>query len=241
MKGGMAVAGITCSADECEFRLARRYVAALNSVGLAAVILPSPEAGGDMPESYLAGLDGLVLAGGADVWPGYWGEAPGVALGAVDRRRDEWEMQLFRRFVAADKPVLGICRGMQLMNVAVGGSLWQDLVERQGFSHMQTAPVGEAWHEVELCGRFCEWLGEEKIAVNSRHHQGVRNPGEGISVGGRSGDGLPEGIYMSGRRFVVGVQWHPEHMAYESGGFRMLRAFAAACGVMKEKQGVDKR
>lgn len=225
----MTVVGVTCSAGGQDFMLAQQYIAALGEVGLAVVVLPvQPWAALDD----IGRLAGLVLAGGGDPHPGCWGELPGPGLGTVDTRRDEWELALLRCFLAADKPVLGICRGMQMLNVAQGGSLWQDLGQRQGtMLHMQTAPPAEPWHEVELYGRFRSWLGVDRAAVNSRHHQGVRLLGEGVCVGAESDDTLPEGIYLPEQRFAVGVQWHPEHMSAGEAGRRILLSFAAACGV----------
>ena len=225
----MSVVGVTCSANGRDFVLAQCYAESLNSVGLAAVLLPA------QPQKVLDELplpDGLLLAGGGDPHPRLWGEKPGIGLGEVDTLRDDWEIALLQRFLADDKPVLGICRGMQMLNVALGGSLWQDLGARQGaMLHMQTAPASQLWHEIELCGPFAVWLGAQRIAVNSRHHQGVRLLGSGLYVGAEADDALPEGIYMPDKRFVVGVQWHPERLAAGEPGRAVLAAFAAACRV----------
>lgn len=223
----MTVVGVTCSAGGREFILAQAYVEALAAAGLTAVLLPAQA---QMALDDVARLDGLLLSGGGDPHPQLWGELPQTGLGEVDVIRDVWEIGLLERFLSADKPVLGICRGMQMLNVALGGSLWQDLTQRQGsMLHMQTGPVGHLWHEAELYGCFAGWLGGGRIAVNSAHHQGVRILGDGLCVGAETDDMLPEGIYMPGKRFAAGVQWHPERLADGEAGRGILAAFAAAC------------
>jgi len=163
---------------------------------------------------YVAVLDGLLLQGGADVDPAMYGEAPSPALGRVDPVRDRFELDLIQAFVAAGKPVLGICRGMQLINIAFGGSLHQDL-QLAGvteLAHYQESAYDEHRH----CLRFCadSWLGalHGDIAVaeiNSIHHQAVNRLGDGLIVDAWSEDGVIEALHhVDG--FVAGVQWHPE-------------------------------
>lgn len=164
---------------------------------------------------YAEYLDGLVLQGGADVSPEAYGERPLQEEWSGDRVRDAYEMELLHEFVEAGKPVLGICRGMQLINVAFGGSLYQDIPTQLP---SETAHLAEAYdlhsHPVEFTegGCFASWFGSaEGGQVVSIHHQGVRTLGRELVVEATApGDGMVEAIRHTAHRFVVGVQWHPE-------------------------------
>lgn len=220
----MLKVGLTCGAPDGEVRLGLAYLAALNAVGLAGVILPGQCA---EPSDLLAGLSGLVLCGGGDVHPALCGEEPRPGVGAVDAARDEWEMALLAAACRLDVPVLGICRGMQVMNVYFGGSIWQDLSELGGeVCHRQVAAANTAWHSVRLAGGLAEVFGRPKMWVNSLHHQGVRRLGDGLKPVAWAADGLVEGIEVKGAAYMRGVQWHPEHLA---GQEPLWRDFAAAC------------
>jgi putative glutamine amidotransferase len=201
--------------DQQAILLPRNYIEAVQQAGGFAVMLaPDPHLVED-PGEALELLDGLVLAGGADVDPGAYGqEAHAETTGTVPER-DVFEMALVRAAIERDLPVLGICRGMQLINVARGGTLLQHLPERYGH-HEHRRVVGSfdgADHDVELLeGTLAmQVVGEARHATKSHHHQGVDRIGEGLLVCGRSAmDGLPEAIELPDRRFVLGVQWHPE-------------------------------
>ncbi|HRH73400.1 gamma-glutamyl-gamma-aminobutyrate hydrolase family protein [Zoogloea sp.] len=164
---------------------------------------------------YAAFLDGLVLQGGADVSPEAYGEAPLREEWAGDRVRDAYEMELLHEFVEAGKPVLGICRGMQLINVAFGGSLYQDIPSQFVNAARHEADAYDRHsHPVDFTerGRFAHWFGSaEGGQVVSIHHQCVRSLGRDMVVEGLSrGDGVIEAIRHASHPFVVGVQWHPE-------------------------------
>ena len=225
----MRLVGISCGERGDEVFLRSYYLRQLNRLGLCGVALPPQEIAVD---EVIGRLDGLILSGGGDLHPKLWGEQPRYGLGEVDNRRDSWELALVGAAYAADLPLLGICRGMQVINVWSGGSLWQDLREMpQGLLHNQSAPAEQHWHEVKLSGRLAEICGVADggtAEVNSFHHQGVRQTGEMAVACAWAPDGLVEGIMLAERRFAVGVQWHPERLG---GAEKLWEAFAAACGV----------
>jgi putative glutamine amidotransferase len=195
--------------------LPRNYVAAVQDAGGFPVLLaPDPRLVND-PSEALQLIDGLLLAGGADIDPGAYGQPAHDATRSTVPERDAFEIALVRAAVAEDLPVLGICRGMQLINVARGGTLWQHLPERLGH-HDHRRTIGSfdgADHEVELAEGTLAMrvVGEARHAAKSHHHQGVDRLGEGLRVSATSVlDGLPEAIELPDRSFVLGVQWHPE-------------------------------
>jgi len=175
-------------------------------------------------------LDGLLLAGGDDVAPELYGEEPHPKLATVDGPRDRLELLLVRAAAAEDRPVLGICRGIQVMNVALGGSLVQDIADQVpgAVDHVQGARHAV---RVERGSRLYEILGAETLEVTSFHHQAVKRPAAGLRVTARSPDGVIEAVERSGARFLLGVQWHPERLpAGEPAGGGMLRALVTASG-----------
>jgi putative glutamine amidotransferase len=185
------------------------------------VMVPSPIRGShwlDPPVSaadFALRLDGLILQGGADVHPSCYGQSPRYPEFVTDPARDQFELALLRAFIAEGKPVLGICRGMQLMNVAFGGTLHQDLVADQAadFPHVLAEAEEDYRHAVvlEAGGWMRSIYGEEdRHQVNSIHHQGVDRLGDGLVVEARSTDGVIEALRHPAHEFVFGVQWHPE-------------------------------
>jgi putative glutamine amidotransferase len=168
----------------------------------------------DAPD-LLARVDGLLLTGGADVDPGLYGEPAHETVKRVIPERDAFEIGLCREALRKDQPMLAICRGQQVLNVATGGTLIQD-IPSQVAGAGDHDPEKERWqtaHQVRILPRtrLREILGRETIAVNSFHHQAVRDLGQGLVVSASSTeDGVIEGIEVPGRRLAVGVQWHPE-------------------------------
>jgi putative glutamine amidotransferase len=182
-------------------------------------------------------LGGLMLTGDCDVDPQLFGEQPHHTTRRADPGRNEFEIALMREAITHDLPVLAICRGLQVMNVALGGTLVQDIPSMitgaeshdVGNSHVTLAHEvwvtrGSAlWHALE------ERLTDDTCKVNSRHHQAVAKVGDGLEVSATSPDGIIEGLERSASRFCVGVQWHPENF-WRTGEFRSLfEAFVAAC------------
>jgi putative glutamine amidotransferase len=191
------------------------YIAAVQRAGGVAILLPPDERAESDPDEVLDLVDGLVLAGGADIDPSIYGAEPHDETHGMVPARDGFEVALVRRAIELDVPLLGICRGMQLMNVAQGGTLVQHLPEVYGH-HEHRRAVGTfdgADHDVRLApgSLAARAAGEEFHATKSHHHQGVDRLGEGLHATGWSTmDELPEAVEMVDKRFVLGVQWHPE-------------------------------
>jgi putative glutamine amidotransferase len=161
-------------------------------------------------------LDGLLLTGGVDLDPVYFGEMPIVQLGEVSPIRDEMEWTLTAEFLKRDKPIFAICRGIQILNAVAGGTLYQDLAaqKRNVIQHSQKAPRWHASHEVLLTegSKLRQMFDSDSIRVNSFHHQAVKVAADGFIVSGIAPDGVIEAIESTVHRYAVGVQWHPENM-----------------------------
>lgn len=201
--------------DQQAFLTPRGYVDAVQRAGGMALLLPSDPVLEREPEEVLGLLDGLILAGGADVDPVHYGAEPHPATTGTVPERDRFEIALTRAALERDQPVLGICRGMQLLNVACGGTLNQHVPDSHGHEEHRRTPgsFDDADHDVRLApGSLAERAaGEARHATKSHHHQGVDALGEGLEITGWADlDDLPEAIEAPGRRFVLGVQWHPE-------------------------------
>jgi putative glutamine amidotransferase len=201
------------------------------SGGALPVMIPSPlgdTARGDVHfADYAEWLDGLVLHGGSDVWPGSYGETPLQAEWSGDRQRDEYDQALVKAFVAAGKPVFGICRGLQLINVAFGGTLYQDIPTQkpEALVHRNEAAYDYNFHALEIVPNTrLETLlaGADSRQINSVHHQGIKDLAPGFEVEARCpDDGMVEAIrYVgggSGNDWVAAVQWHPEFRQHGQG------------------------
>ena len=200
--------------DGYEVTLApRAYVRAVQRAGGLAIVLPPDEAAVPDPDVLLDRINGLLLAGGADIDPASYGAETHPETRGTWPDRDRFELALARRALARDLPVLGICRGMQLLNVAVGGTLLQHLPESLGNEAHRTVAGTFCEHHVRLQpdSLASTAAGMESFVVRSHHHQGVDQVGEGLRVTGWSAeDELPEAIELPGKRFALGVIWHPE-------------------------------
>jgi putative glutamine amidotransferase len=222
--------GLTLDADEARrrYELGTSYVDAVLLAGGLPILLPhtreaaapqgAPTAergfAGSYLAAYLALLDGLVVTGGAfDVPPELYGEARRPECGATKPERTAFERDLLEAALAARLPVLGVCGGMQLLNVVRGGSLYQDLVADAGLAgHEQPPPKDAPSHVANLVPgtQLAALVGAEPLGVNSTHHQAVKVPGAGVLVSARAPDGVVEAIELPDLRFALGVQWHPE-------------------------------
>ena len=209
------------------------YVRSVERAGAVPVVLPPVEPA-DAP-ALLDRLDGVLLSGGVDVDPVLYGQAPHPRLGRVSRRRDDFELALTREALRRDVPILAICRGHQVLNVATGGTLVQDIPSTVEGAVAHDAK-GRRWrrsHRVQVATgtRLHGILGQDALSVNSFHHQAVERVGAGLVVSALCPeDRVVEGLEMPGRRFVVGVQWHPESFWDREDSFQPLfDAHAEAC------------
>ena len=198
--------GITADSDNRLFRLKRDYVSAVaHAGGSPLVLVPVFD---DIPR--IAELvDGLMVPGGGDIPPEYYNETamvPAVCLDFTERDRTDFELALLREVNKKQKPVLGICYGMQLINVMFGGSLYQDIEHQTGGG--QGHKYGQ--HGVRITGPFPAGLQQLSLTINSNHHQAVKRLGSGLEVFAEAEDGIIEGIYCAHHPFLAGVQWHPE-------------------------------
>ncbi len=223
------VAGSTAQRPSSRFvRADLDYVKSVAGAGGAPVVLP-PAIGVRAAEALLDGLDGLLLSGGSDLDPGYYGEAPIPELGATLPGWDAFDMALLRAALRRRMPVFGICRGMQLLNVALGGTLRQDLRSQLGadiLRHRQEAPKWQPTHEVEILdgSYLVEISGWQTLEVNSYHHQGINGLSGALTATARSSDGVIEAVESRNlsERWLMGVQWHPEGMGDTSPAQRDL-------------------
>jgi len=228
------VIGIACAVlpakwgpwDQPAAVVAADYVVQVQRAGGLAVVLPPHD--GD-PGPLLDSIDGLMLTGGNDIEAAAYGAEPHPEAEIPDAARDAWEAALIRAAVDRDMPVLGICRGMQVMNVAYGGTLTEHLPESHGtHDHRRTTGTfhgNDHMVHLEEGSLVARAAGETSHSVPSHHHQAVDRVGQGLVLTGRSADdGVAEAIEMPGRRFALGVQWHPE----ADPGSRVIAAFIDA-------------
>jgi putative glutamine amidotransferase len=203
------------------------YIRAVQAAGGIPILL-APHFTAETQHALWPRLDGLLLTGGGDVAPGRFGEPPHPAVDEVSPARDELETGLTRRALSDHVPLLAICRGIQVLNVALGGTLVQDLPSEWpgALAHSQKAPRHEPTHAVKVMGegtRLGRVLGAPELEVNSQHHQAIKQVGEGLREVAWAPDGVVEGIELEDdHRFVLGVQWHPEELVDHDAAARNL-------------------
>lgn len=204
------------------------YIESLRRAGAVPVLIPpQPENAADLVES----LDGIVLAGGGDCDPAVYGEEPHPSVEPMDPRRQDNDLTLAR--IARDRgiPTLGICLGVQIMNIVAGGRIIQDIDSQAGTSIVHASvPEDRARHDVRVEDgtRLAAILGARTFNVNSSHHQAIRSAGQGLRVTAQAPDGIIEGLEDPAHPFYVGVQWHPEDMPGEESAATIFRAFVEA-------------
>jgi putative glutamine amidotransferase len=220
MAGGRPVIGICAATEQARWAAwdvianlsPRTYSLAVARAGGIPLILPPDDVSAESPDELLDLLDGLILAGGADVDAGSYGARPHPETAVTWPERDRFELALGHRALERDMPTLGICRGMQMLNVTAGGTLDQHLPDRVAHEDHRHTPGVFADHAVRLSESSLarRVVGESETAVKSHHHQGVDELGEGVEASGWSDDGVVEAIELPGHSFALGVLWHPE-------------------------------
>ncbi len=199
------------------FGLMRSYVAAVVAGGGIPMLIPLGLSDEDLA-AIVERVDGLVLPGGGDIDPTFYRGSWHDALRGVDEDRDRVEITVARQATMLRKPFLAICRGFQVLNVALGGTMWEDLASQRAGSikhdYFQTGERSYVPHTVEVNpdSQLASIVGRETLSVNSLHHQGVRDIAPDLAVTAVAPDGLVEGLEVAGHPFAVGVQWHPENL-----------------------------
>jgi len=229
------VIGITTDVrQDGENILKNTYVQAVIRAGGLPMIVPVGLE--EDVEQLIEMFDGLLLSGGNDINPMLFNEEPHEYLGVVSPSRDSSELELARRMLKTGKPILGICRGIQVLNVAVGGTLYQDLYKQNDspiLQHIQKAPNTHCSHYVQLDkGSLLESIaGSERIQVNSYHHQSLKEVPSDFKVTAVASDGIVEAIESTDEQFVLGVQWHPEALsaAGDAVSLRIFERFISEC------------
>ena len=230
---GLPTLAIPAGPKPPRFGINQSYVRALVAAGCAPALIPLLD-DQDRLRAIYERLDGIVFPGGADVGPEAYGETPIDGLNVVEPDRDRTELLLARWAFDDDLPTLGICRGQQLLNVALGGTLYQDL-RHQGVTQVEHSDAdGRArtalLHRVRLDpdSRLAQLIDETSIDVNSLHHQAVKSAAPELRVTGKSDDGVIEAMESPDRRFLIAVQWHPEEIDDLPWVRRLFQGFAKA-------------
>ena len=220
MYRGKPVIGITAAFDfeKCTSNLRDDYYEAIIQCGAVPVLIPVTEVKGVWVE-YLDICDGIVLSGGPDIDAMYFGQNNMPYTGEISPVRDVMELFLAKQALAMDKPILGICRGIQVMNIAAGGSIFQDIYaennpDRKLMQHSQSAPRWYQIHNINIVENTCLFgiYGKEALRVNSFHHQAVNEAAPGFTINAYSEDGIIEAVSNENKKFALGVQWHPENL-----------------------------
>jgi putative glutamine amidotransferase len=230
------VIGIPCQGNlrsrYRRFCTGQSYCRAVQLAGGTPILLPLLD-DNTVLDAYLR-LDGLLLAGGGDLAPRHYGEARQTNLTSVDPPRDRIELWLARQAMTDDLPLLAICRGIQVLNVAMGGTLYQDIATQlpRALRHnfRLERPRNYLAHEVRITPgtHLQDILGVQQLRVNSFHHQAVKRVAEDLQVTATAPDGVIEGLQAYDKRFVVAVQWHPEELIEDAPGMkRLFEAFAS--------------
>lgn len=232
--------GITTSRLQTKYgfpahAVAEKYVQALANAGSAPLLIPLSLAEEQL-EAILARLDGILFTGGGDIHPARYGALQDGLSNSVDEDRDRVELFLLQRVVERALPFLGICRGFQLVNVGLGGTLYSDILAQRPDSsrhdYFPDYPRDLLAHTVSVVAgsRLGAILGADEVTVNSLHHQGLKDLAPGLAIGATAPDGLVEGLEVTGYPFGLAVQWHPEWLQAHLPMRNLFKNFVEACG-----------
>lgn len=234
--------GIPCHADYADgtkrpiYSNNRAYVHAVEHAGGVPILIPFLH-DFRMFDTLLPRLDGLLLSGGIDIDPALYGETPHPLCEQPDKELDDIELKLANWALQEDIPTLGVCRGMQILNVALGGTLYQDIhAQRPHSLHHSHRHMSRDYlaHRVNVLSgsRLEQLLGPDSFMVNSLHHQAVHMPGHDVVISGTADDGIAEILEVNGHRFILAAQFHPEEIYLkESASARLFAAFVQACSI----------
>jgi putative glutamine amidotransferase len=217
------------------FYLPSAYVVAVRQAGGFPILLPPGEL---QVDQILEIVDGLIFAGGGDIAPDFYRGSQHPTISRVDRERDAFELELARRIFSQDIPVLGICRGCQVLNVASRGDLVQHIPEEfdETILHKKGDEAGEHWVDLNVESRLAQIIGQTQIKVVSKHHQGIRKVGDAWKIVGRAADGVVEAMEHQQHPWLMAVLWHPEASLNDPNHQRIFRAFVEAARQSKSKQ-----
>ena len=216
--------------DKLRAYMQSKYTASLRRAGAKAQWIGTDDL--DKAIEQMLQCDGLLLSGGEDVDPAYYGQTVSEKCGEIAKDRDHAEMKMLEAFLPTGKPILGICRGHQLMNVYFGGTLHQDIKDICSCNHDDWKRRATGNHRVTVCPgtQLYGILGRKEITVNSLHHQAVDTVAPPLIVAATAEDGINEAIEKPGHKFCIGVQWHPEHTSgFSKPQRKLFRAFVEAC------------
>ena len=223
--------------DETVTKLQSTYTRAIEISGGAPMLLPYVQKDGSI-ESFVRICDGFLFTGGVDIDPCHYGEKIKAECGEIQRYRDEFEFKAFKKAYQSDKPIMAICRGAQLVNVALGGALYQDITSeiKTTVLHRQTEPKNAPSHTVNLLADtpLKSLLSKERIQANSFHHQAIKTLGNGLRVMALADDGVIEAVYSTENRYIRAYQWHPERLfEIDENNRALFEDFTAACKARK--------
>ncbi|MDC3414410.1 gamma-glutamyl-gamma-aminobutyrate hydrolase family protein [Terrihalobacillus insolitus] len=229
--------GITSSidVDEQSSTVGTDNIKAITRAGGLPIILPNFLQEEDI-DQVADTIDGFYATGGYDIDPTLFGEEPHPNLGLITPERDRFEVALIKKLLEQNKPILAVCRGCQIVNIAAGGTMYQDIyaqMDQELLQHQQKAPKGHGSHyvQVETNSLLYDIIESRKLKVNSRHHQANREVPSTFKISGKANDGVIEAIESSKHTFVLGLQWHPENMAATGDitSLRIYQSFIRAC------------
>ena len=215
---------------EQEYFVPSAYVDAVAGAGGQPLILPY----GGSAAAILPLLDGILLTGGSDFSPELYGGRHHPAISEILENRDSFEIRLTESALETEKPILAICRGMQLVNVLRGGAIFDHTLDdrpRETRDHRDGTPLNEVVHEVIFTAgsKLAQICGVDRAKVNSMHHQAISRLGAGLVAAAYAPDGVVEAIEDPESRFLIGIQWHPERLQHDPANERIVSAFVSAC------------
>ena len=227
--------------DERKTNLVYAYVRAVSQAWAIPVILPNCDIE-ETVDDFCRLCDGFLFTGGGDVAPAYYGAEKLPTCGPIQPLRDQFDFQVFQKVFPTKKPILGICRGIQVINVALGGTLYQDLPSERpaGLAHQQAEEHNAHSHyvRIERNTPLYDLMGVERLRANSFHHQAIKALGRGLTVTALAEDGVIEAVTYEGDRYLRGYQWHPERLCgRDDYSHRIFQDFIGACERARKGEG----